>query len=107
MVLLAYLAAIVCASPQAIIFRLLKHPEKDFYQCTTFDFFSNLSTEVRVGNITELRLLGLSPVECEDLYHTIFNCEVFFGPLCVIVASYAKIYLVLKGQVGKICCRQI
>ena len=99
MVLLAYIAALVSASPQAFIFRVLKHPEKDFYQCTTLYFFSNLTTALNPRNITDQELLGLSPVQWEDLYHTIFNCEVFFVPVCVIVASYAKIYIALKGQV--------
>ena len=97
MVITAYLSTFIFASPQAIIFRVLKHPEKEFYQCTTFNFFESLSTLVQVGNHTELLLLGLTPVQCADLYHTLFNCEVFFGPLCAIVASYAKIYAVLKG----------
>ena len=97
MVFTAYLYTMILASPQAVIFRVLKHPEKEFYQCTTFNFFENLSTRVTTGNQTQLVLLGLSPVQCADLYHTIFNCEVFFGPVIIIVASYAKIYAVLKG----------
>ena len=104
MVFTAYIATLISASPQTVIFRVLKHPEKEFYQCTTFDFFEDLSSYVQIGNDpnnTELLLHGLTPVQCEDLYHTIFNIEVFFGPLCAIVASYAKIYFVLKGQVGK------
>ena len=99
MVFIAYLTTVVFASPQAVIFRVLKHPEKEFYQCTTFNFFESLSTPVQIGNHTQLLLFGLTPVQCANLYHTIFNCEVFFGPVIAIVASYAKIYYVLKGEV--------
>ena len=96
MVFIAYLATFILASPQAIIFRVLKHPIKEFYQCTTYDFFESISTEVQIGNDTELVLLGMTPLQAADLYHTIFNCEVFFCPVIAIVGSYIKIYYVLK-----------
>ena len=95
MVFIAYLATFILASPQAIIFRVLKHPIKEFYQCTTFNFFESISTEVQIGNDTELVLLGMTPLQAADLYHTIFNCEIFFFPLIIIVSSYVKIYLIL------------
>ena len=97
MVFIAYLTTLISASPQAIIFRVLKHPVEEFYQCTSFNFFENLSSPVKIGNHIQLLLLGLTPVQCADLYHTIFNCQVFFGPLIAIVVSYVKIYFVLKG----------
>ena len=90
MVAVAWILTIVFASPQAIIFRVLKHPVKDFYQCTTVDFFENL-----VGNKTEGLLVGLTPVQLADLYHTIFNSEIFFIPLIIIITSYCKIFIIL------------
>ena len=95
MVISAWILTLVFAAPQAIIFRVLKHPDKDFYQCTTYNFFESLSTPVEVGSITQLLLLGLTPKQWADLYHTIFNCEIFFIPLIIIVASYVKIYIIL------------
>ena len=95
MVILAWLATLLFSSPQAIIFRVLKHPEKDFYQCTTYNFFEDLSSPVEVGNTTHLYLAGLTPIQWADLYHTIFNCEVFFAPVIAIIASYTKIYFIL------------
>ena len=95
MVISAWILTLVFAAPQAIIFRVLKHPAKDFYQCTTYKFFENLSTPVEVGSSTKLLLLGLTPKQWADLYHTIFNCEIFFIPLIIIVASYVKIYIIL------------
>jgi hypothetical protein len=67
-----------------------------FYQCTTYNFFEDLSTPVMVGNDTQLLLAGLTPVEWADLYHTVFNCQVFFAPLIAICASYAIIYFILS-----------
>ena len=43
MVLLAWLLTLIFTWPQAVIFRVLKHPKKEFYQCTTFNFFENLA----------------------------------------------------------------
>ena len=96
MVTMAWLVIIIFTIPQAFIFRVLKHPEKEFYQCTTFNFFEELSGPVEIGNTTHLYLGGLTPIQWADLYHTIFNCEVFFSPVIAIVASYAKIYSVLS-----------
>ena len=99
MVILSWLATFIFTLPQAIIFRVIKHPEKDFYQCTTYNFFEELSSPVQIGNTTQLYLASLTPVQWADLYHTIFNCEVFFAPVIAIVASYTKIYSVLSRLV--------
>ena len=96
MVIMAWLVTIIFTIPQAIIFRVLKHPEKEFYQCTTFNFFEELSSPVVIGNTTHLYLGGLTPIQWADLYHTIFNCEVFFAPAIAIVASYTNIYFLLS-----------
>ena len=91
----AWILTIVFASPQAIIFRVLKHPVKDFYQCTTIGFFENLSSSVTVGNKTEDQLVGLTPDQWADLYHTAVNSEIFFIPLIIIITSYCKIIIIL------------
>lgn len=54
MVIAAWILTLIYSSPQAIIFRVLKHPEKDFYQCTTFNFFESLATE---GDLNSILLL--------------------------------------------------
>ena len=50
---------------------------------------------MKEGNLTELRLYGLTPDQWEDTYHTVFNSQIFFIPLVIIVASYVKILLIL------------
>ena len=94
--ILAWVITLIFTIPQAIIFRVMKHPEKEFYQCTTYNFFEDLSTPFMVGNASKLLLAGLTPVQWADLYHTVFNCQVFFAPLIAIIASYAKIYSILR-----------
>ena len=96
MVVLAWLLTMLFSSPQAIIFRVKKHPRKEFYQCTTYNFWESVSTiRQGPGNSTSLSLAGLSPRQWEDLYHTVFNCQIFFIPLIIIIVSYVKIYLLL------------
>ena len=46
MVIFAWLLTLLFTFPQAIIFRVLRHPMAEFYQCTTWDFFENLASEV-------------------------------------------------------------
>ena len=97
---MAWVVTFIFTLPQAILFRVMKHPEKEFYQCTTYNFFEDLSTPGMVGNATQLLLAGLNPVEWADLYHTAFNCQVFFAPLIAICASYANIYFILSRLGG-------
>ena len=56
MVITAWLLTVISASPQAVIFRVLKHPDTEFYQCTTVNYFESWATNVTIGNKTELRL---------------------------------------------------
>ena len=53
MVIVAWILTLLFASPQAIIFRVLKHPEKEFYQCTTYNFFESLASEERFDILIE------------------------------------------------------
>ena len=103
MVIVAWILTLIFASPQAIVWRVLKHPTKDFYQCTTIDFFANLSTKVTVGNSTEpeLQLVGLTPDQWFNIYHIIVNSEIFFIPLILILTSWCMIFIVLARYVIK------
>ena len=73
MVIMAWLVTIIFTVPQAIIFRVLKHPVKEFYQCTTFNFFEELSSPVKIGNTTHLYLGGLTPIQWADLYLYLYS----------------------------------
>ena len=49
MVIGAWLTTLLFSLPQAVIFRVLRHPLVEFYQCTTWGYFENLATR----NITQ------------------------------------------------------
>jgi len=99
MVVLAWLTTLLFSSPQAVIFRVMKHPQADFYQCTTWNFFEGFASNVTEGNTTRLLLPGgMTPTQAADLYHTLFNCEVFFAPVIAIIASYSKIFFVISRR---------
>ena len=36
-----------------------------------------------------------SPHNWSDIYHTLYNCEIFLLPLVIIVATYTRIYVLL------------
>ena len=61
MVMLAWLMTLIFSWPQAVIFRVMKHPNKEFYQCTTFNFFENLA--LGIGNDSFYRKLK-QVIEC-------------------------------------------
>ena len=101
MVLSSWLITILCSSPQAIMFRVLKHPTKDFYQCTTIDFFEDLAEE-RVNtetNRTEHFLLGINTESWHSMYHCLVNTEILFLPLTLIIISYCKIFNIIYVSV--------
>ena len=37
-----------------------------------------------------------SPDGWKDIYHAAFNCETFVLPLVIVVATYARIYVILS-----------
>ena len=60
MVIIAWLTTLLFSSPQAVIFRVMKHPVADFYQVTVRIFLKVFNTEVRSvtavsGNIRHAR----------------------------------------------------
>ncbi|GAV05446.1 hypothetical protein RvY_15579 [Ramazzottius varieornatus] len=60
MILLAWLLAIACAAPQALIFHVLQHPEYNWYhQCVTFGSFASRNSEMAYGIGVMLLTYGL------------------------------------------------
>ena len=83
-----------CLTYQAFIFRVRRHPERAFYQCTDVGFFESLAERREGGhNQTELLLPGgLSPSAAADLYHTLFTCQVGTACHCDLI----KIRILIK-----------
>jgi len=88
MILLAWIASAVFAAPQTLVFRVLKHPEVEFYQCTSMRFFNDLLEGK--GNGTSSSVLGLAPEDLERVYSCLFLVAVYAVPLAVIVVTYSQ-----------------
>ena len=83
MITSAWLISALCALPQTLVFRVLKHPEMDFYQCTTMDYFNNIFNNATI----------LTPMQAEKIYSSLFLVVVYVVPLLVIIVTYANIIL--------------
>ena len=95
MVSMSWIVSIILALPQAFIFRKLKHPDMEFYQCTTTMAIEDFSHEVVVDGQSKLIFLGLEPVTIYKLYHFSFILFVFFLPLAVLMVNYIIIIRII------------
>ena len=81
MITSAWIMSGLCAFPQTLVFRVLKHPEVEFYQCTSMKYFDDF-----LNNGTMI-----SPNQAEKIYNSLFLMVVYTVPLCVIIITYANI----------------
>ena len=81
-----------------MIIRLLKHPHKDFYQCTTefrLEMESNLTF---VDGELVFRFYGTDPKIIYALYNFSFLLFVYFLPLACIVCGFLAILSAVKRK---------
>ncbi len=79
MIVSAWLVSAVFALPQTLVFRVLKHPKIEFFQCTSMNFFrdlfnSSLSSE---GSVENPSFLSLTPEVAEKMYSSLFLVRLF------------------------------
>ena len=96
MVFIAYLITIMFASPQAIIFRVLKHPDKEFYQCTTTLVVEEYADVVVDDDQTKFVLLGMDSSTIYIIYHLSFLFFVFFFPLTFLIITHIVIIKLIQ-----------
>ena len=74
MICSAWLISAICALPQSLVFRVLKHPQIEFYQCTSMNFFSDLfnSSSVNGGAAQSPNFYSLTPEMAEKMYSSLF-----------------------------------
>ena len=75
MIASAWIVSAICALPQTLVFRVLKHPKIDFHQCTSMTFFSHLlnSSDTSLGsNSSNSQSSYLTPEIAEKVYSSIF-----------------------------------
>ena len=92
MVIVAWLLTIIAASPQAIIFRVLKHPVKEFYQCTTFNFFESLSTEEAADSIWPI-IFPLTKFHSYERLFQLSNRQIESDSLKITIGNRTELYL--------------
>ena len=95
MVTMSWVISIILALPQAFMFRKLKHPEIEFYQCTTTMAIEDSSYEVLVDGEKIFLFLGFDPETIYRFYHLSFLFFVFFLPLSVIIVNYVIIIKII------------
>ena len=80
MIVSAWLVSAVFALPQTLVFRVLKHPKIEFFQCTSMNFFRDLfnSSLSSNGSVESPSFLSLTPEVAEKMYSSLFLVRVFF-----------------------------
>ena len=83
MIVSAWLVSAVFALPQTLVFRVLKHPKIEFFQCTSMNFFRDLfnSSLSSNGSVESPSFLSLTPEVAEKMYSSLFLVRVFFNKL--------------------------
>lgn len=81
MITSAWIISALCALPQTLVFRVLKHPKVEFFQCTSMGYFDDIFNNSTIVN----------PQQAEKIYNSLFLVVVYMVPLCVIIITYANI----------------
>ena len=95
MVTMSWVISIILALPQAFMFRKLKHPEIEFYQCTTTMAIEDASYEVLVDGQKIFLFLGFGTETIYRFYHLSFLFFVFFLPLAFLIVNYVIIIKII------------
>ena len=82
MITAAWIISALCALPQTLVFRVKRHPQVEFYQCTQMGYFEDI-----FDNSTTI----ISPIQAETIYNSFFLLFVYMVPLVFIVVTYATI----------------
>ena len=98
MVLFSWVVSLVLSSPQALMFRKMKHPHLEFYQCTTNMVIENISTVVMDGAKATYFFFGIDSDTVYMIYHLSFLVFVYFLPLCCLLVSYIFIIHLIRRR---------
>ena len=96
MVVISWVISILLSLPQAIMFRKMKHPLVEFYQCTTLNVVEDFATKTVVDGETKFTLLGVDSDTIYSLYHFSFPFFVFFFPLGCLIVNYSIIIKIIR-----------
>ena len=96
MVVASWTISLILSLPQAFMFRKLKHPFVEFYQCTTDMVVEEYSSQVVVAGETKYIFLGVDSEIVYSLYHFSFPFFVFFFPLACLIFNYGIIIKMIR-----------
>ena len=100
MVFFSWVVSIILSSPQAIMFRKMKHPYLEFYQCTNKMVVENYSHLVVEGDKARYFFFGIDSDTVYMIYHLSFLLFVYFMPLfCLLVSYIFIIHLIRRPNV--------
>ena len=98
MVLCSWIISLLLSAPQAFMFRKLKHPYMEFYQCTTNMVIESYSELVVEGDKAFYLFYGMDSDTLYMIYHLSFLIFVYFLPLCCLVVSYIFIIHLIRRR---------
>ena len=99
MVFCSWVVSLLLSSPQAFMFRKMKHPYLEFYQCTTNMVIESYSQLVVEGDKAMYLFFGVDSDTVYLLYHLSFLIFVYFLPLSCLLVSYSFIiYLIRRSE---------
>ena len=82
--------------PQAFMFRKLKHPMLEFYQCTNAMVLEDYSEVVRENDTIRFVFYGIDSIDVYKIYNFYFLLFVYFLPLICLIISYIIIIKLIK-----------
>ena len=97
LVSLSWLFSFLLSLPQALMFRLIKHPQAEFYQCTSQMIFEMNSDISMVNGRPTFSFWGVEPKILYRVYRFYFLFFVYFFPLfCIIISVIALITVIRR-----------
>ena len=96
MVLCSWVGSLLLSLPQAFMFRKLKHPMFEFYQCTTRMVVEDFSEAVLENNMIRFVFYGIDSINVYKIYSFYFLLLVYFLPLICLIISYTIIFRLIR-----------
>ena len=98
MVFISWFLSMVLSCPQAIMFRKIKRPKVEFYQCTLHMYLEMKSEMTFIDGQIKFSLIGLDPKHIYTTYNFLFLLFVYFLPLSFITVNLTRVIQMLKSR---------
>jgi hypothetical protein len=90
----AWLLSALCALPQTLVFRVLKHPKIEFFQCTSMNFFRDLFNSSVAGDGSEEspNFYSVTPEVAEKMYSSLFLVRLTETEICCNIFTSVSVH---------------